>query len=133
MILSQQSDAFGAMASTLCLIHCIITPFIFIAQSCSMTCCSSAPSWWRGIDVLFLVIALLSVYWSAKTTTKKWIGTGLWICWAALAFIIINENVGWVSLSHSLIYGPSLGLVGLHLYNKKYCQCATGCCSVAEN
>ncbi|MFK7796305.1 MAG: MerC domain-containing protein [Aureispira sp.] len=53
MILTQKSDFFGAAASTLCLIHCLITPFIFVAQTCSRTCCSDAPIWWRMIDVVF--------------------------------------------------------------------------------
>ncbi len=30
-----ESDIVGAVASGLCALHCIATPFLFIAQSCS--------------------------------------------------------------------------------------------------
>jgi len=33
-------DLFGALVSSLCLIHCAATPFLFIAKVCSATCCS---------------------------------------------------------------------------------------------
>jgi hypothetical protein len=50
------SDGIGALASTLCLIHCLITPFIFVVQSCATSCCASAPAWWLFFDYFFLII-----------------------------------------------------------------------------
>ena len=46
-------DNVGIIASTLCMIHCIGTPFIFIAKACSATCCSEAPLWWIMITIYF--------------------------------------------------------------------------------
>ena len=40
------SDSIGALASSLCLVHCVATPFIFVVQSCAASCCASAPAWW---------------------------------------------------------------------------------------
>lgn len=134
MLLSQKSDIFGAMASSLCLIHCMITPFIFVAQTCSVTCCSSAPTWWRSIDIFFLIISFFAVYWSSISTSKQWLKISFWTCWIAMFMLIVNESLGWLHLPHSCIYVPSLGLVLLHIYNKKYCQCTDdACCQYTDN
>ena len=128
MILSQKSDLYGAAASTLCLIHCMITPFIFVAQTCSMTCCSDAPTWWRSIDVLFLIISFFAIFHSAKFTSKQWIKVCFWSCWFAMFVLIVNENFQWLALPHAGIYVPSLALIFLHWYNRKYCRCAEDSC-----
>ena len=47
---SIKADTVGAAASFLCMIHCVATPFLFVAQACASTCCSAAPTWWRAID-----------------------------------------------------------------------------------
>ena len=126
----KKSDTVGAVASGLCLVHCIITPFIFIAQTCSVTCCTGTPIWWRAIDYLFLGIAFFAIYWSVQTTTKNWMKYALWGSWIALLFVIVNEKVNLVQLAQQAIYLPALGLVSLHLYNRKYCQCVEEqCCT----
>lgn len=127
---NQKSDNLGVLTSTLCLIHCIATPFIFIVQSCSITCCDSAPTWWRFIDYFFLVISVIAIYYSTQTTTIKWMKPSLWLSWSLLFLIIVNEKVAWVSLHESFIYFPALSLIILHQYNKKYCKCnITKCCT----
>ena len=128
----KKPDSIGALASTLCLIHCVATPFIFIVQSCAITCCKAAgiPSWWGFIDYFFLVISFFAVYRSTQTTAKNWIKPLLWLSWSALFIIIVNEKAAWFSLSEQAIYFPAFMLITLHLYNKKHCQCnTTKCCT----
>ena len=130
MILTQKSDSLGALASALCLVHCLATPLIFVAQSCSLTCCSASPTWWQFIDYFFVVISFLAIFRSVKTTTSTWIKPALWISWSLLVLCIVNEKMNWFYLNDNLVYVPALLLVGLHLYNKKYCQCdGATCCS----
>jgi hypothetical protein len=132
MILTQKSDLFGAIASSLCLIHCIITPFIFVAQTCSITCCASAPGWWRSIDIFFLIISFFAIHSSINLTTKKWLKVSFWINWLGLFSLIINENLSIIKLPHEAIYIPSLALIVLHFYNKRYCNsCSNICCSTS--
>ena len=120
----------GAIASGLCLIHCIATPFIFIAQSCSTTCCETTPSWWKWIDFLFLFISLLAVYRSGKHSTSPFIKCALWVSWFSLFAIIINEQYHWLILPKQSIYIASISLIIFHLYNLKFCQCKTDqCCT----
>ncbi|MEO1516854.1 MAG: MerC domain-containing protein [Bacteroidota bacterium] len=132
-LFTDQSDVFGAMASGLCLVHCIATPFIFVAQACSTTCCAASPFWWSLIDYLFLFISFLAVYHSAKHSSLKWMPTVLYVSWAALALFIVNERFEFFSMSRVFYYLPAIILVGLHLYNRKYC-CPSDSdqCAVAE-
>jgi len=116
------SDTFGALASGLCLLHCIITPFIFIVQS-STADHVEVPVWWGTIDIILIIISFIAVYWSGKNTTKQWVKFGLWLCWALMSFVIINEKIGLLELSESSIYAPAIGLISLHIYNRKYCKC----------
>lgn len=134
MILTQKSDLFGAAASGLCFIHCLATPFLFVAQTCSATCCGSAPIWWKAIDYLFLGVSFWAIYWSVQTTTKPWLKYGLWGMWLALLFVVVNEAFEWIYVPEQLIYLPAIGLIVLHLYNKKYCACKDKeCCITMED
>lgn len=127
----QKPDNIGALASTLCMIHCFATPFIFITQAHAATCCSSAtPNWWKWIDYLFLTIAFFAVYRSAKTTSSNWMKKGLWISWTALFLVIINEKIGFIHLPEFITYIVASSLVILHLYNRRYCQCKTEDCCI---
>jgi len=126
----QKSDILGVIASTLCLIHCIATPFIFIVQASSVTYHNVTPIWWKSLDYFFLVISFFAVYRSTQTTSNNWIKPSLWLSWAVLFIIIINEKLEWLPLGETVIYIPTFALILLHFYNKKYCQCNEGNCCV---
>ena len=121
-------DAIGAFASGLCMLHCIATPFFFIASACSSSCCSTAPSWWQWLDYGFLFISFFSIYHTTRSTKKVWVTQGLWLSWAALFFLIINAKFFWISVHANTKFIPAFFLVGLHLYNMKYCQCENNDC-----
>lgn len=123
-----KTDFIGAGASLLCLIHCIATPFVFIAKSCSATCCADTPTWWKAIDVLFLVISFTAIFQSAKHSTSKMVVGGLWLSWLTLSLIILNDYINVLNLHQHAIYIPTVALVILHFYNLKYCQCKKDTC-----
>jgi hypothetical protein len=126
----RNSDIIGALASSLCLVHCIATPFLFIAQTASAHH-HHAPMWWKSIDFVFLVISFFAVHWSVKTTSKMWIKWAFWLTWAFLTLVILNEKLELFHLAEELIYIPALGLVGLHIYNRKYYQCKDEKCGLS--
>jgi hypothetical protein len=128
ILIKQKSDSVGAIASSLCLIHCVATPFLFIAQATSATCCSTPPLWWRIMDYIFLLISFFAVYRSTQTTSSSWMKPLLWLSWSLLCFIILNEKISLLSIPEYFIYFPAITLTILHLYNKKYCQCNTTNC-----
>lgn len=129
MVLSNRSDSLGVFASGLCLIHCIATPLIFVLQPLAVSE-EAAPLWWKSLDYVFLVISFIAVYWSAKNTSKTWMRSALWISWVALTFAILNEKMELFHLGEISIYIPAVVLIGLHLYNQKYCKCKDEeCCA----
>ncbi|MRH99501.1 MerC family mercury resistance protein [Kriegella sp. EG-1] len=132
ILVKQKSDILGSFASSLCLVHCIATPFLFIAQAGSATCCDGPPLWWKFMDYLFLGISFFAILWSTKTTTLKWIKPVLWLNWSVLATIILNEKLELFHLPEAVIYIPAIALVMLHLYNRKHCKCASNKCCVNE-
>jgi len=128
----KRSDTMGAIASGLCLIHCVATPFLFVAHAGAHGHehghGHGSPLWWGTIDLLFLAISLLAVWWSSRNSSKQWVKYALYVSWAGLAFLILNEKLGWVHLLEEAIYLPALSLVFLHLYNRRYCQCDDETC-----
>ncbi len=132
--LQSRSDILGSIASSICLVHCVATPFIFIAQGAELAHRHAhghgAPSWWAVIDILFLILSLVTVYWSAKKSSRPWVGYALWACWIFLCAVLLNEKLGLFHWAEELIYLPAIGLIVLHLYNRKYCKCKDeGCCA----
>ncbi|WP_062058921.1 MerC domain-containing protein [Aquimarina longa] len=132
ILIKQKSDIIGTLSSSLCLIHCIATPFLFIAQTGSATCCDAPPTWWKFMDYFFLTISYFAIYWSTKTTTLNWVKPLLWLSWFALLLVIMNEKLELLPLSEAIIYVPAFALMILHLYNKKHCNCSTDKCCTNE-
>ena len=126
----KNSDRIGAIASFLCLLHCLATPFIFIAQSCTKSCCAEAPLWWRLMDIIFLVISFFAIRKACSTTTSSWIKPTLWLAWGVLTLLIINDHLQWLTISETIKNIVALILISLHLYNLKFCQCKEDkCCT----
>lgn len=130
--INSRSDIFGSTASALCLAHCLATPLLFAAHTGHAHDHGASPFWWGILDIVFIVVAWFAVYWSAKHTSRNWMRYGLWISWGLLAFVILNEKFELLHLAESVIYVPSLALIGLHLYNRKYCQCEDENCCATE-
>ena len=126
--LKMSSDLIGATASTLCTIHCMATPFLFFASTCTKSCCTSAPLWWIWIDYAFLFISLFAVYKSTKNSSKFRIKVILWGSWIALSFFIFMEQNTLLNLSDFYKYSAALSLAFCHVYNLKYCQCESENC-----
>ena len=129
-----KSDFFGVIASSLCMIHCLATPLLFVVQASAASCSEVGPWWWRMMDYLFLIISIAAIYHSAKMTSLQWMPKALYTCWGILALLILNEGLHLLPIPHILIYLPAFSLVFLHLYNRKYCRCEeTDCCAEAQS
>ena len=125
-------DTIGSLASSLCLIHCIVTPFIFITQACTMSCCADAPIWWQSIDYIFLIISFFAIYRSTQTSTKLEIKIALWLTWIVFFILILNKQIQIFYISNNFTYASGILLAILHLYNLKYCQCSDKDCCVTK-
>jgi|TARA_B110000211_G_scaffold229728_1_gene287995 hypothetical protein len=127
---TSRSDIIGATASAMCFIHCLVTPFLFVAYSNTAIIEDTHPWWWGILDIVFLVISFFAVYWSTYNTSKQFVKYIFWTLWMLLALIIINEKWEIAHIAEVFIYLTTLGLVFLHFYNRRYCQCEDDKCCV---
>lgn len=126
-------DTLGMFAGTLCMLHCFATPFLFIAVAGTAGSGEEAPLWWLTINYLFLTVSFFAVLRSVQTTSRAFMKPLFWINWVSLAFVIVNEQFGWLELSEAITYAAATSLIVLHLYNRKFCQCRTDkCCTTNE-
>ena len=126
----RKPDTIGAIVSTLCVVHCLLTPLLFVAQSYTATHSHEAPFWWKNLDYLFILISVIAVYESTKKSTNKLIKAGLWMSWIMLFLLILNEKLVWIKLDEIITYCVALTLSMLHICNLNYCQCETeNCCN----
>jgi len=118
----QKSDTIGVLSSGLCMIHCLATPFFFVASVCSTTCCDTAPLWWQWLDYFFLVVSFIAVRYSTISTNSKLIKIGLWVSWLGLSIFIFNIKFSWFYAHPNMKFIPAFTLIGFHLYNFKSCK-----------
>jgi len=131
-LILQKPDNLGVMASSLCMVHCLATPFLFMTQAGSVSCCEATPIWWKLMDFIFLTISFIAIYWSTKTTSSKWVKSLLWLNGFILLIMILNEKLETFPVAEAAIYVPIFSLIILHLYNRKYCNCASDQCCLNE-
>lgn len=129
MRLSFSYDSLGIVSSSLCMIHCIGTPFIFIAKACSASCCADAPVWWKMLDYIFLVICFFAIYYTTKDKPFGWMKFSFWTCWIILVLTLINHVINIIPISSTFIYWPSSIIIILHFYNLKFCRFDEQCCN----
>jgi len=127
MILKIKADTLGIASGAICLIHCAVTPVVFLAKACSTTNSNDAPFWWELLDYVFIVISFIAIYNSIRNTTKNWVRITLWCSWIFLLLMILNESFGMISLPEMLAYLPALSIMLLHFYNHKDVKCTKDC------
>ena len=128
--ISLKPDIFGAIASSLCMVHCLATPLLFITHVYGSSGSETVPFWWKDLDYLFLTVSFIAIYRSTQTTSKKFMKYALWAGWAILFCLILNEKMKWLTIPGIFNYIAAIGLSTLHVYNLKYCQCKDeNCCA----
>jgi len=122
MTLKLNADKLGIVSSSLCLIHCIVTPFLFLAKTSSLTSFTDEPVWWHFIDYLFLIVSFIAIKQATKKSTKNWLTIVFWSVWVLLLLAIINETFEIIMLSELFTYIPAIIIIILHFYNHRYCK-----------
>lgn len=120
--LTNNSDFFGVLTCSLCLLHCISTPLIFITYSSLNTELSVTYSWWKKVDYLFISFSFFMVYFSTRITKVKLMKYLFWLSWVALFAIIVNEKTDSFELSEYITYLAAIVLSLLHMFNLKHCK-----------
>jgi predicted neutral ceramidase superfamily lipid hydrolase len=102
----------GIASATLCVVHCILTPFLLIIIA--------KYEWWENLTYLFLAVSLYAVYEAIKAKPPKYILSLICGSYVLLiAFLLLEET--WY-LAEPLSYIASLGLVIGHVLNVRHCK-----------
>ena len=125
----RKPDNLGAIASGLCLVHCLATPFLFVAQASIGGIHAKGPMWWSQLDYLFLILSFWAVFKTTSITTVAFIKPVMWISWGVLTGLILNEKIHVFELPEALTYFFAIVLIGLHLYNRRYSTCSSDTCA----
>ena len=129
-LIALKPDALGAISSSLCVVHCLATPLLFISHLYTSTDLKSIPFWWKDLDFVFLTISFIAIYRATKTTSKNFMKYALWVGWIVLFSLILNEKMGLFAIPGISNYIAALSLSSFHIYNLKYCQCDDeNCCA----
>ncbi len=118
------ADYVGITSSGLCLIHCIATPFIFVATASAHAEMSDSPWWWRGFDLFFLLISFTAVYHASRHAHSTFVKVGLYTSFVLLCIVIAIHSFHVVHLDHAWVYLPAALLIGFHVLNRVQCGIA---------
>ena len=88
------------------------------------------PGWWQPLNFLFLSLSFLAIYRSVQNSSSINVKILLYLSWTVLAFLLISEELELFHLPEILTYASGFSLAFLHIYNRKYCQCADEECCV---
>lgn len=113
----KKADIIGVLTSTLCLIHCFLAPFVFMAWTTSSAHKNTTQSWWYLLDYLFIVVSFLAIFKTTQNTNNRWINLGFWFSWLFLIVLLLNEKISYIAAPETLIYIPTLSIIILHIYN----------------
>ena len=129
-IIIKNSDQIGAVSSGLCMLHCFATPFLFLSQSSLIFISLDFTLPWFIINYIFLFISFIAIYYSVKNSSNRFIRISLYVFWAVLSGLIINESLGILSIPETATYLSASSLICLHIYNLNYCRCDNDdCCT----
>ena len=129
-IVFKNSDNLGILSSSLCFIHCFITPFVYMSFASLFNQNDFLSFSWKSINIIFIVFSLIAVNRSTKKTTSKIIKPIFWFSWCFLFFVLFNEEVKFIELPELVSYLSALNLAGIHVYNLKFCGCKDeNCCT----
>ena len=126
----QHPDTLGAINSSLCVIHCFATPFLFLTQAqTSLVELSTVSLWWQLLNYVFIVVSFFAVFRTVKNSSNQLVKSLLWVSWVLLSALILNEEFEIMHMPELLTYFAGISLASLHIYNLKYCQCEDeNCC-----
>ena len=130
IITTKNSDYLGAVAGILCIIHCIVTPLLFVINAELAT--KQTLLVLQAIGYIFLIISFFAVYRSALNTTNNVVKILFFLFWSFLLFLILNESFGAFRISETFTFISAFSLSALHIYNLKYCKCKDENCCVND-
>lgn len=121
-MLKKKSDIIGILITGLCAVHCAATPVLFTVLPVIGSASSSDHGhshdtwWWRGLDIVFLLVGFFAIRFSTRHTTKRFMIVLFWSAWVFLAVGLVLQRMHH-PIGSMLMYGSSGLLILTHLVN----------------
>ncbi|MFA0961484.1 MerC domain-containing protein [Roseivirga sp. BDSF3-8] len=107
-----RSDIMGIISSGLCIMHCLAFP-VFLAAT------GNSAAWlehsFHGLDYLFVILALIAIYFSTRNLDRQWLQYAMWSCGLLFSVMVVLHTYGAAFRVVGLF--ASLLLVVFHLIN----------------
>lgn len=124
LLVKKYADHIGMAASGLCLVHCLLMPFIMAfwlqADHCApgAGCCEDGAGF--NYDYLFLALSAVAVWLASGNCQKPWVKAMMLGCFALFTASILLEP--FQDGMHLLAYPAAIGLMLSHVFNWWYCK-----------
>lgn len=109
-----KADVVGIIASSICIIHCVLTPLIVIVFS------EVIKEKYELLNYFFLLISLVSVVLSVRSSKHPLLKGLLIYFWIQLSLGLFLEDTN--IIFSILMYFSAIGLIGTHVLNIKHCN-----------
>ena len=109
-----KADMVGIFASSICIVHCVLTPVVAIIFS------EVIKEKYELLNYIFLFISLISVVMSIKSTKHLLIRGFLIYFWIQLSLGLLFEDRN--IIFNILMYFAAIGLIATHVINIRYCS-----------
>lgn len=124
IFLKKYADQIGIAASGLCLVHCLLMPFILAfwlqADHCTPgTHCHDEGGGFQ-FDYLFLAFSAAAVWLAAGHCSRRWLKALMWSFFALLAGGVLLEPV--FEGAHIATIFAAVGLAATHFLNWRFCR-----------
>ncbi|WP_128548762.1 MerC domain-containing protein [Larkinella soli] len=111
--LDRKADYIGISGSVLCVIHCLITPFLLVSSS--FLADDAVRVGYLSLDYVFIGVNILAVYFATRHFASPAVRVGLWSFLVLFAVAILLEDFS--ETFEYLGYAASFGLMSMHLIN----------------
>lgn len=106
---AKQADILGIISATLCVVHCLLVPFLIVYGVTSESFSSS----WEHLDWGFIGLSGLAVFLATRHEKDQRLVLLMWGCLSVFTFSLLLHDYWTPALYLSV--GSSLGLATLHL------------------
>ena len=85
-ILSRQrrADVVGISSAILCIVHCLVLPLLLVVNNFT--------DHWHSADYVFILLAGVAVFFSARHLSSPLVRTGLWVSWLIFSVAILLHD-----------------------------------------
>ena len=114
-------DLIGILASSLCLIHCVITPFLFLSNFLIVIETSGGKQevlhLWKVLEFGFLILSIWAIYRVTRQKKTLWISYAMYTAWMFLALSVLLELADVHFFQDNPKYIAAAVLIIVHLYH----------------